>query len=81
MEPVIIKISLTSTLESQESDIQYRLSQAWGLQGLKHHIYCGALTYQFLEPQIDKLNYRPAKFKGYRIFIDLEVPEGELLLG
>jgi len=30
---------------------------------------------------IDKLNYRPAKFLKYRIFIDQEVPEGELLLG
>lgn len=81
MEPVVIKISLTSTLESQLKDIEYRLSQAWGFQNLKHHIYCGAETYSFLESMIDKLNYRPAKFLKYRIFIDQEVQEGELLLG
>lgn len=80
MEPVVIKISLTNTLESQLKDIEYRLNQAWGLQNLKHHIYCGAETYQFLELMIDKLNYRPAKFLKYRIFIDQEVQEGELLL-
>lgn len=81
MEPIVINISLTSTLESQLKDIEYRLSQAWGLQNLKHHIYCSAETYQFLESMIDKLNYRPAKFLKYRIFIDQEVEEGELLLG
>lgn len=81
MEPVVIKISLTNTLESQLKDIEYRLNQAWGLQNLKHHIYCGVETYQFLESMIDKLNYRPAKFLKYRIFIDQEVPKEELLLG
>lgn len=81
MNPIVIKISLTDTLENQLKDIEYRLTQAWGLQNLKHHIYCGAKTYFFLEPMIDKLNYRPAKFLKYRIFIDQEVPEGELLLG
>lgn len=81
MEPIVINISLTNTLESQLKDVEYRLSQAWGLQNLKHHIYCGAETYQFLESMIDKLNYRPAKFLKYRIFIDQEVQEGELLLG
>lgn len=81
MNPVIIKVSLMNTLESQLKDIEYQLSQAWGLQNLKHYIYCGPETYGFLELHIDKLNYRPAKFLKYRIFVDLEVPEGELLLG
>lgn len=81
MKPVIIEISLTNTLESQLKNIEYRLQRAWGLQELKHHIYCGPKTYSFLELYIDKLNYRPAKFLKYRIFIDQEVKEGELLLG
>jgi len=31
MNPIVIKISLTDTLENQLKDIEYRLTQAWGL--------------------------------------------------
>lgn len=81
MEPIIIKISLTDTLENQLKDIEYRLNQAWGLQNLKHHMYCSANTYFFLEHKIDKLNYRPAKYDRWRIFIDKDVSDGDILLG
>lgn len=81
MNPIVIKISLTDTLENQLKDIEYRLNQAWGLQNLKHHIYCSANTYFFLESKIDKLNYRPAKYDRWRIFIDKDVSDGEILLG
>ena len=31
MNPIVIKISLTDTLENQLKDIEYRLNQAWGI--------------------------------------------------
>lgn len=81
MNPIVIKISLTDTLENQLKNIEYHLNQAWGLQNLKHHLYCSANTYFFLEPKIDKLNYRPAKYDRWRIFIDKDVSDGDILLG
>lgn len=81
MEPVVIKIDIKKRYEEIERDLLYRLSQAWGLQGLKHHIYCSANTYFFLEHKIDKLNYRPAKYDRWRIFIDKDVSDGDILLG
>ena len=81
MNPIVIKISLTDTLENQLKDIEYRLTQAWGTQNLKHHMYCSANTYFFLEHKIDKLNYRPAKYDRWRIFIDKDVSDGDILLG